>query len=341
MVNPAPTVALVGQRLDLPSFRLRVGVLQPFLEERGFRVHVTSIPRKPEWFRVWRLARIWRESDAIVFAKLKLLVGELGFVKKRCPTWLLDVDDAIMFAKPNKHGDEPSRALWRQRRFYRMVEHCRITVTGSGSLAEMVGRDHGRVEVLHTPVDLSRSPVANHDKRPELRLAWIGQPGNLPYLADLAPVFRELLAEGIALQVRVICSELPEMPGVPCQLVPWSLATQEVELAACDIGIAPLPDDDWTRGKGAYRSIQYAAAGLATVASPVGANREVVLPNQTGLWADSPIEWRDALLRLARDVDFRRQLGGAARERALQFDLPRFAERYIAWINELISVKSK
>jgi hypothetical protein len=102
------------------------------------------------------------------------------------------------------------------------------------------------------------------------------------------------------------------------------------------VGLAPLTDDAWTRGKGAYRSIQYAAAGLPAVASPVGANCEVISPGETGLFATTPREWRAALTTLGSDGNLRRRLGAAARERARVYDRAVIVPRYADLILQLL-----
>jgi glycosyltransferase involved in cell wall biosynthesis len=330
-------IGLVGVDPTSASFRLRLAPLIPHFEKAGLRAQVHAL-KGPEWWRVWRLAELWRSSDLLVFAKLKLLLGEIGFVARSCPTWVLDVDDAVMYRKPPSHGDPPGTASWRRRRFWRMVRHCRLVVTASQSLATTVEGHGPPVEVLPTPVSLASYPQAALVGNAPLKLAWIGLDANLRYLEDLAPVLRQLASEGLDFELCVICDRLPEMPGVTCRLVRWSERSEGADLAACDVGLAPLSDDAWTRGKGAYRCIQYAAAGLPTVASPVGANREVVADGETGLWATTAQQWRDALITLATDLSLRQSLGAAARERARRYDLavigPRYAEHLLRLLVE-------
>jgi glycosyltransferase involved in cell wall biosynthesis len=335
-----PVIGLVSVNPALPSFRLRLTPLVPHLERLGLIAEVHAL-HGPEWWRVWRLARTWRASNLLVFSKLKLLTGELGFVARRCPHWVLDVDDAIMFRKPPRHGDPPDQARWRQRRFRRMARRCELVVAASQSLASTVTLDGPRIEVLPTPVELSRYPQATLAGDGPLKLAWIGVGANLRYLMDLGSAFQQLQHDGLAFELRVISDRPPNIPGVPCQLVRWSERTEGRDLAACDVGLAPLPDDAWTRGKGAYRCIQYAAAGLPTVASPVGANREVVVPGETGFWATTPAEWRDALLQLARDPELRRRQGVAARERASRYDGAVVLARYADLLLQLASERAR
>jgi glycosyltransferase involved in cell wall biosynthesis len=323
-----PVVGFVAINPGVPSFRLRLAPLLPLLQQRGVETRTITLPRRPPWLRVWRLARAWQSCDLLLFSKIQLRAAERSFVARRCPTWVLDVDDAIMFRKPHRHGDPPGDGPRRRRRFRDMVTSCRLTVAASQTLASAVADAGGAVLVLPTPVPLSLYPPARAQHGGPLRLAWIGLGANMRYLRDLTPVLRELHGEGVALELCVVSDHLPEMPGVACRLLPWSERDEAQALASCDIGLAPLPDDAWTRGKGAYRSIQYAAAGLPTVASPVGANCEVVAHGVTGLWASTPAEWAAALRRLAADEALRNALGAAARERAREYDRDVIAPRY-------------
>jgi glycosyltransferase involved in cell wall biosynthesis len=332
-----PVVSLVSNDPGVPSFRLRMTALRPILEASGMDVRVLSFGRGREWLRVARLVAGWRSSDLLVFQQVKLLAGERAFVRRLCGSWVLDVDDAIMFRRPRSPGDRSSQAAWRQRRFRCMAARCRLVVSGSQSLAEMISDAAPRLVVLPTPVNLASYPVAPLPGRNRARLAWIGWGSNLRYLEALTPVFQRLGAEGVEYEIHVISDRLPVMPGVPCRLVRWSEAAEGPALADCDVGLAPLADDVWTRGKSGYRCIQYAAAGLPAVASPVGANREVVQDGGTGVWAAGPEEWHAALLRLCGDVTLRRRMGEAARSRAADYDLARFGARYASYLRELLA----
>ncbi len=332
----SPVVGLVSYDPSVPSFRLRMAALRPLLERDGIDARVIELGRGGEWLRIARCAGLLRACDLLVFQQVKLLGGERGLVARLCGPWVLDVDDAIMFRRPRRPGEPPSRAAWRRRRFARMAERCRLVVAGSRSLAEMIGATASRLEVLFTPVDLAAYPVAELPARDRVRLGWIGLGSNLRYLEALAPALRRLRAEGADLEVRVVSDRLPEMEGVPCVAVPGSEAAEGAALADCDIGVAPLADDVWTRGKAAYRCIQYAAAGLPTVASPVGANREVVLDGETGFLAASDDAWVSALARLARDAGLRRRMGAAARAAAQRFDLAGYGRLYVELIRDLL-----
>ncbi len=330
-----PVVGLVAHDAGVPSFRLRMAALRPYLEAGGLDVRVIALGRGREWLRVLRLASAWRASDALVFQQVKLLAGERAFVASLCNRWVLDVDDAIMFRRPRKPADGTSTAMWRQRRFRNMAGRCSLVVAGSRSLADIIGNAARRLAVLPTPIDLASYPVALLPVRDRVRLAWIGLASNLRYLQELAPVFERLRAGGVTFEVRVISNLLPDLPGVPCSLISWSEAAEGEALAGCDVGLAPLADDSWTRGKAGYRCVQYAAAGLPTVASPVGAQREVVRDGETGVWATDAEAWLDALRRLCSDVELRRRMGAAARAAAARYDLSLFGTSYLDLLQPL------
>ncbi len=329
-------VGMVSCDPSVPSFRLRMEALKPLLERSGFDVRTIALGRGREWVRVVRRASELRACDLLIFQQVKLLAGERELVGRMCGSWVLDVDDAIMFRRPHGIGEPPSQAWWRRRRFARMAQRCRLVVTGSASLAGMVSAAARRLEVMFTPVNLSAYPVAGLPARDRVRLAWIGLGSNLCYLEALAPTLRRLRAEGVEFELRIISNRFPEISDVPCVRVPWSTTGEAPALADCDIGLAPLADDLWTRGKAGYRCIQYAAAGLPTVASPVGTNREVVLDGSTGLWASADDEWVSALRRLCHDVTFRKRMGTAARAVARRFDLEDYGRRYSELLTGLL-----
>ena len=332
-------VALVCGNLRAPSFRLRLASLAPFARAAGLELFPVVLPRRPEWLRVLRLASVLRSAAVVVFSKLKLLAGEDLLVRRWCPLWVFDVDDAVMYGKPKRHGDPPDQAWWRKRRFARMARSCALTVVASEALKEMVGPASPAVEVWPTPVDLRRYPLAHPERDGELRLAWIGLGKNLRYLEDLGEVLRAL-AQRFAFRLVVISNQLPKLPGVPVELAFWDAEREGEQLASCHVGLAPLPDDLWTRGKGGYRCIQYAAAGLPCVASPVGANREVVIPGETGVWASTPEQWFGALVALLEDPGLRCRLGAQARVRAeALYDLRVLAPRYVGWLTRLAALR--
>jgi glycosyltransferase involved in cell wall biosynthesis len=147
------------------------------------------------------------------------------------------------------------------------------------------------------------------------RLGWLGTEGNLPFLELVRPALVELRERGRSFELEVISGATPHWPELSVKHVPWSLEGAAPALAELDIGLAPLPDTLWTRGKCGFKVIEYMASGLPVVASPVGAAREIVVHGETGFLAGDVGAWVDHLDSLLIDAALRRRLGGAGRRR--------------------------
>jgi hypothetical protein len=122
----------------------------------------------------------------------------------------------------------------------------------------------------------------------------------------------------------------PETAGT-LEILPWAEDTEVTLIQSMDIGVMPLPDTPWTRGKCGYKLIQYMACGLPVVASPVGVNRDIVEHGVNGFLAESDDEWRAAVDALLNDADLRRRMGAAGRKKveeqySLQVWGPRVAQ---------------
>jgi glycosyltransferase involved in cell wall biosynthesis len=197
-------------------------------------------------------------------------------------------------------------------------------VAGNEYLAAMF-RQRGRsVTVLPTCVDPAHYIVKQHAAADPLRLVWIGSSSTLPYLAEIVPALRQI--QNIRL-ITIADRTIDDAAGLNVEHVPWSLQSEAASLIRGDIGIAPTPDDRWTRGKCGFKIIQYMAAGLPVIASPVGANAEIVREGETGLLVSTPQQWIDAIVRLAGDPTLRGRMGRAGRERVVrEYSIERAAD---------------
>ena len=147
-----------------------------------------------------------------------------------------------------------------------------------------------------------------------LVIGWIGTPTTTQYLLELGPVLQDL-ARTHQFVLRVSGSVAPvAFPGVTVENVPWRL-DREVELFnTCDIGVYPLPDDEWTRGKCGFKAIQFMACAVPVVAAPVGVNREIVQDGVSGLLANDVRGWKEAVSALLTRSDLRASIGPRGRE---------------------------
>ena len=316
-------VMVITTNLKQASFRLWIDAVRPLLLERGFDLHVHVRPKG--WLARRAMFRQAREYHAVILHRKLLDPSDVRLLRRRARRLLYSLDDAVMY-HANKVG---VFSRWRTTRRFeattRVVDHV---VAGNEYLAQMFRERGKNVTVLPTCLDPSHYRVKEHAEATPINLVWIGSSSTLPYVERHLEALRQA-AQRVPLRLIIIADRTLENAGFEVEHVPWSYETEADAIVRADIGIAPTPCDRWTLGKCGFKIIQYMAAGLPTVASPVGANAEIVRVNETGLLADTPQEWADAIERLARDVELRRRMGRAAREVAdREYSLTRAADTW-------------
>lgn len=287
----------------------------------------------------WRRIRALiggRQFDVVWIEKEALPWFPAGFeiwLLRNVP-YVLDFDDAVF------HNYDLHPSVWVRhfygRRIDRLMAGAHLVVAGNRYLADRaIAAGAQRVEVISTVVDLSRYlPKRAYPFTTKPRIVWIGSPSTVQYLQDLAESFRAL-AQCQPFTLRVIGGGALTIPGVEVEALPWSEDTEAALIEECDIGIMPLKDTPWEQGKCAYKLIQYMACGLPTVASPVGANREVVLEGETGFFADTPYSWVEKMKTLLRDAALRQRFGQAGRARVeSEYCLQRSAPKLVRLFTE-------
>jgi glycosyltransferase involved in cell wall biosynthesis len=167
-------------------------------------------------------------------------------------------------------------------------------------------------------------------------IAWIGSPENLIYLEMIRPALTRLTERHPTLKLRIICSRFPDWTDVSVEKIPWSAASEAQSLAGAHIGVMPLTDDAWARGKCAFKLLQYMAAALPCVASPVGANKEAVIDGFNGFHAGGAVEWERALQKLIASPALRASQGmnGLAHVRD-RYAMSSYQNHYLALLARL------
>jgi glycosyltransferase involved in cell wall biosynthesis len=167
-----------------------------------------------------------------------------------------------------------------------------------------------------TAVDTTRLAPRPAGSRPEgpLVVGWIGSPTTFHYLESIAPLLKDLAAHH-SFVLKVSGAGKPvKFPGVSVQEVKWSLDQEVTLFNTCDVGVYPLADNDWARGKCGFKAIQFMACGVPTVAAAVGVNREIIRDGENGFLASSPAEFSSKLERLLTDAALRQHLAVAGRQ---------------------------
>jgi glycosyltransferase involved in cell wall biosynthesis len=254
--------------------------------------------------------------------------AESYLTRRRIP-FVVDYDDAI-FYNYSLNRNPLIRALL-GKSIDSVMQHATTVVVGNNYLAEYARRIGARkIEYLPTVVDIDRYPISEK-KSKEFRIGWIGTPITAPYLGLVQDALVEVYQQTDARIVLIGAGERDFLPGLEKEKLAWNEASEVANIQSCDVGIMPLPDEPFARGKCGYKLIQYMAAGLPVVASPVGENTRIVEQGKTGFLASSQEEWRQALVSLYEDAGLRKKMGSAGRQRAekeytLQITAPRLLD---------------
>jgi glycosyltransferase involved in cell wall biosynthesis len=287
------------------SYRLRIAALRPALRERGFELDVHVWP--DEWLARPALLRRAADYHATILQRRLLDASHSRLLRASARKIYYDIDDAVMVNA--QAAGWFSR--WKTRRRFNatsaIVDHV---VAGNDHLAAMFKK----ATVLPTCVEPADYQVKRHEPGGPVTLVWIGSHSTLPYLRQQLPAIEQAAALMPGIKLLTIADQRIEHAKVPLEHVLWSKEEESAALARGDIGVAPTPDDEWTRGKCGFKIVQYMAAGLPVIASPVGANAQIVTP-ETGLLATTRRDWSDAIVKLAGDIKLRRRMGRAGRER--------------------------
>jgi glycosyltransferase involved in cell wall biosynthesis len=316
--SPAPrTIVFWTPDPDAPSFRHRLQPTVPILEDAGTACTVDRIPSGRYFSRVIERRQQLATCDLLVLAKLKLAVGEDRLVRKWARRVIFDFDDAIYLRRPRSPGQDPDTSALRWNKFARVCRLSDLVIACNSTLADQSRTWARRIEVVPTPVECSAYDPAGRGRRTGRVLVWVGMPENVAYLEMIRPVIARLRAEHPDLSLRVISSHFPDWDDIPIERIEWSEETETRHIDTADIGLMPLTEDAWASGKCAFKLLQYKAAGLPSVATDVGTNREVVQHGEDGFLATSPEQWYEHLRRLVIDADLRRVMGMSARRHAL------------------------
>jgi glycosyltransferase involved in cell wall biosynthesis len=243
--------------------------------------------------------------------------------------YVVDYDDAIF----HNYDLHPNRLV----RFClgtkidQVMRRAAVVIVGNDYLGDRARRAGAkRVENLPTVVDLNRYQVAPKTRETPFTIGWIGSPMTAKYLNLIWQALYEMCNNGKA-KVVLVGSGRIISEGVPVEIRPWLEKREVEEIQSFDIGIMPLPDEPWTRGKCGYKLIQYMACGLPVVASPVGVNQQIVEHDVNGFLASNTAEWEMALNKLSDSPFLRAKMGRAGRKKVeerynIQVTAPRLAE---------------
>lgn len=304
-------VLFLIQGYEHPASRYRVLQYLPHLEKNGVQGVVEIFPDGRSQWRALR--EKLAQADVVFLQKKRLTRLQRRFIRRNSKARIVyDVDDALMY----KSSRASTHYSWtRMRAFRRTCRWADFVIAGNGYLQGLAAEHNGNTAVIPTSIDVSLYPVKDFAARsPRVVLGWIGGRKSLVFLKELEPVFERLHARYPETALKIVCNEFFDCPAMPVIKKEWAEPDEGADVASFDIGLAPLPDDVWSRGKCATKLLQCMAAGVVSVASAVGVHREIIEDGRNGHLARTPEMWEDKLERLIRDTEARRRMGAEARK---------------------------
>ncbi len=260
-------------------------------------------------FTLRRYDLIWIEKELFPYlpSYAEWLISKLG------KGYVVDFDDAV-FHNYDNHKARLIRS-WMGDKIDQVMRNANLVWVGNLYLQERAEKA-GALDIRYLPTVITGSRYVKnkiHFPQPEMiTIGWIGSPTTVKYLRGIVPML-EQLNKRFPIELLVVNGPKGvEFSGKMRQIV-WTEENEVEAILQMDIGIMPLPDDKWERGKCAYKLIQYMACGLPVVASPVGMNNQVVIHGENGYLANTDEEWIDALSDLIQHPEKRKAMGDRGR----------------------------
>lgn len=314
---------IISNNLNRAGFRQRIAVYLETLRKNGIDCEVAKLPSGSLARR--KLFKRAAEFDVVLLHKKGLNPFDAFWLRRCSKKLIYHFDDAIMYS--DKTPERNSRSHFVP--FCRSVRIADMVIAGSTYLAQQAKPFNPNVVILPTGINISdynvEKPAKDDDK---IRLVWIGSLSTLKYLEQIKSVPEAIGARFKNVVMRIICDDFIEMENISVEKRLWSRDTRRIDLTTSDIGLAPLPDNRFTRGKCSFKVFEYSAAGLPVVASPVGTNSEHVRDNITGFLVTDTHQWINKITELIENPGLREKMGREGLAFVRKFDLSLIGEQF-------------
>ncbi len=315
------TILFISKGINA-STRYRALQFFPYLQNSGYTPsHVTASGGLKAIFIAVRQAK---QAEVVVILRKTFPAVLVWLFRKVSKKLIFDLDDAIFC---NSNGS-PSKT--RMSRFMTMTRQVDHIFAGNQFLAKQSLLNNHEVSVIPTSLDVEKYNIAVDKPQDFIDLVWVGSSSTSKYLFDLLPVLNKAAEKNSKLRLKIIADFDITDTAIPVVAVPWREVEEAKELASAHIGIAPMIDNDWTRGKCALKVLQYMAAKLPVISSAVGVNAEAVSSGETGYLVSTDEQWLEAILTLANDERLCDKMGQAGFKRVKQnYDLDVVANKIL------------
>ena len=319
-----------------PGQRYRLEQWEPLLRESG--VEITYAPFESDQlhsalyqpgqlgqklklvsqalFQRSALLKSVKDFDVVYIFREAALLGPPLFerlIYQRGVPIVFDFDDAIFvsYKSPSNGYLSYLKFAGKTKTICRLSSHVMV---GNPYLADYARKVNDKVTIVPTTIDTEKyRPLAVDDHSGPIVIGWTGSYSTVQHLNTLRSALQKL-ATRETFRLRVIGTPTYQLEGVEVEAMQWRSETELKDLSAIDIGVMPLPDDRWSKGKCGLKALQFMALGIPTICSPVGVNTEIIQDNENGFIAGPEDEWVEKLSKLIQSREMRRRLGAAGRQ---------------------------
>lgn len=298
-------IAYLIHSLEVNSCRYRVLQYLPYLKKNGVEASIHFYKRG--WLEKIIFYNTLGQYDILYIHRKLFPPLEFWYIRKKVKKIVYDFDDALMY---RSSSSKSSYSFSRRYKFSYMMKRADFIIAGNQFLKSEVLHYNPNVTIIPTSIDLSHYPLKDnwHQKGP-ITIGWLGSGSTLKYLKAIMPVLENLYQRYPHFQLKIICDQFLEGMRLPVIKKLWAEEEESSDLRSVDIGIMPLSDDLWSRGKCGLKILQYQSVGLPVVCAPVGVNRDIVENGVNGFWAENETQWEDRLLKLIEGEALRREMG--------------------------------
>jgi glycosyltransferase involved in cell wall biosynthesis len=315
-----------------PGQRFRIEQWEPLLRERGVEItyepfeskelhgllyQTGSLGRKlshvlRQFARRFSVISSARKFDAVYVFREAALLGPPVFewlIKRARVPMVFDFDDAIFvsYRSPSNGYLSYLKFAAKTKTICRLASHVMV---GNPYLEEYARQFNPRVTIVPTTIDTDKYTMEAKAPVEVPTIGWTGSFSTVQHLDTLAGALQKL-AKRDRFRLRVIGTPEYHLEGVDLEVMKWRSESEVDDLRQIDIGVMPLPNDNWSKGKCALKALQFMALGIPTVCSPVGVNADIIQNGENGFIAGSEEEWVEKLSRLLRSAELRMRLGRA------------------------------
>ncbi len=325
---------------NFPSTYFRVYQYLPYLERAGIKYRICpAIPE--EWEITYYKGKKWgkmifeargvgkRVKESISGLQYDVIFLQKGITPANFrglerllflfnANVIYDFDDAVYIAPPQEFRNKLFSCLQDKKQVEKIIRRVRLVIAGNTHLARYAEEFNKKVRIIPTPIDTDRYRVREYRPGKRVIIGWSGSQSTNKYLNTIAPIISKLAIKTPHV-LRIMSNSMKGIDGklfspAEIEFVPWSREKEAEVIRSFDIGVMPLEDDEWSRGKCGLKALQYMASGVPVVASPVGVNREIIEDGVNGFLANTEDEWEDKLDLLLEEGKKRKEIGLKGRE---------------------------